>query len=162
MPYTILQSALDDWQGHGVNRYWKSRYLDEITDGVIDSWVAHNAELHDGHAMSGAYIEHLGGAISSVGEDDSAFAHRDAVFDFNALSGWVGPDNADANMSWGRTLWEDLGGVSSSEVYVNNLDNEGTDRVRAAYGPAKYDRLVELKRKFDPDNVFHLNQNIAP
>lgn len=162
MPYTMHQSSLDDWLGHGLHRYWKSHYLDEITDRSIDAWVAHAAELTGGKAMSGSYIQHLGGAIARAGEDDSAYAHRGAEFDFTAMAGWVDPADTDENMAWCRSLWEGLGGKTKSVVYVNNLGDEGADRVRAAYGDAKYERLVALKRTYDPDNVFHLNQNIKP
>jgi hypothetical protein len=108
------------------------------------------------------YFEHLGGAIARVGADDTAFAHRDAVFDFAILGNWEDPAEDDLHTGWVRDFWTATEPLSLGSVYVNNLGEEGEDRVRAAYTPETYERLVALKDRYDPGNLFRLNQNIRP
>ena len=103
--------------------------------------------------------------MSRVGENDSAFGHRSAPFNFLVVSSW--PDAADnaKHIAWTRSLAEAMQPFSAGGVYVNYLEHEadeGRDRIRAAYGPAKYERLLALKKKYDPGNLFRINQNIRP
>ena len=102
----------------------------------------------------------FGGAVSEVGEDDTAFSHRHAQVDFLALGRWDDPADDELHIELCRRNWAALARFSDAGVYVNNLGQE--DRVREAYGEAKYRRLVALKDRFDPDNLFHLNANIRP
>jgi FAD/FMN-containing dehydrogenase len=111
---------------------------------------------------SNFYFEHLGGAISRVGEAETAFGHRDVHFDFTVLTIWTDPDESDANIRWARDLWEAMRPLAADAVYVNNLGDEGEERVREAYSRDRYERLVALKDKYDPTNLFRLNQNIRP
>ena len=125
--------------------------------------VKHFADVPAPH--SHVVIENLGGAVGRVGKDDTAFNHRDSHYDLIIVSMWSDPEEDAANIRWTRGLWDAMQPFSAGGVYVNYLGqeaDEGIERVRAAYGPAKYERLVALKNKYDPTNLFRLNQNIKP
>src|SRR5947199_674943 len=110
-------------------------------------------------------LEYLGGRVARIGERDAAFGHRDARFDLVITSIWSDPAEDEANITWTRDLWNAMEPFASGGVYVNYLGgerDEGAERVRAAYDPQKYERLVRLKRKYDPENRFRMNQNIPP
>ena len=155
-PYTVLQSADAP---SGLQNYWKSSYLDALTDEAIDTAIAHASGMTS--PLSSCYFEHLQGAIGRVGDGDTAFGHRDAAFDFNILSVWPDPAASAEHIGWSRDLWAAMQPFARG-VYVNNLGAEGEDRVRAAYTPATYRRLVALKNQYDPANLFRHNQNIRP
>jgi FAD/FMN-containing dehydrogenase len=160
MPYTAFQTMFDAGYPPGQQNYWKSSYLDDISDEAID--VALDGARRMTSALSSFYFQPMGGAIARSTPDEAAFGHRDADFDFNILSVWSDPAESDEHVAWTRALWEAMQPFASGGVYVNNLGDEGPDRVRAAYAPAVYDRLVSLKDRYDPDNVFRMNQNIPP
>jgi hypothetical protein len=103
-----------------------------------------------------------GGATRRVPEDSMAFTGRDAAFWVGAEAFWEDPAEDDAHMNWGRAAWDALAPFTTSGHYVNDLVETGESVVRAIYGDAKYERLVGLKRSYDPDNVFRLNQNVSP
>jgi len=106
---------------------------------------------------------HLGGASGRVGETDTAAGNRDAQHVFNVQAAWEDPAENDLHIAWTRDFWRAMQPFSSGGTYVNFLTrDEGDDRVRAAYRPAIYDRLVEVKTKYDPGNLFRSNQNIRP
>lgn len=159
MPYTTLQTASDAAYPSGQQNYWKSHYVDEITDDVIATLIEHAPRMPS--PQSSFYFQHLGGAISRTGAEQAAFGHRDAAFDFTILTVWEDPNRSAQNMTWARDFFGAMQ-PHSTGVYVNNLGTEGADRVRAAYAPATYDRLVALKNIYDPRNALRLNQNIAP
>ena len=159
MAYPALQSMFDGAYPSGLNNYWKSNYLNELSDEAI-AVVAEQARQMP-PPTANFYFEHLGGAIARGGTD-SAFGHRDARFDFSILTSWADPDRSNEHIAWTRGFWEAMQPHAAQSVYVNNLGAEGEDRVRAAYAPEIYDRLVRLKDEYDPDNVFRLNQNIRP
>jgi hypothetical protein len=104
----------------------------------------------------------MGGAISRVGEDETAFNGRGTGHTFNITARRAGPDGFEEERQWVRGFWTALEPHHTDTVYSNFLMDEGEDRVRAAYGERKYGRLKELKRRHDPDNLFRLNQNISP
>ncbi len=104
----------------------------------------------------------LGGAIARVGEDETAYSGRSARFDFLVATSWEDPAEDADRLAGARNYFDAMTPFLPGPAYINSLEDEGIDRIRAAYGPAKYNRLVALKRKYDPDNVFHLNQNIRP
>jgi FAD/FMN-containing dehydrogenase len=163
MPYVQLQSMLEPGFPPGQQNYWKSNFLRELSDDAIDILVEGFRNIPS--TTSALAIEHLGGAVGRAKDDATAFAHRKALFNLLIVGIW--PDPADNRMhtDWVRGLWEAMQPYSSGGVYVNYLGQsaeEGLDRVRAAYGKANYGRLCALKRKFDPDNLFRLNQNIDP
>ncbi|MGI5242083.1 FAD-binding oxidoreductase [Dactylosporangium sp. CA-139066] len=161
VPYLEVQSSNDTAWSHGVRRYWKSHYLWELPDAAIETFLARGAATPaDRPAVAGS-LQARGGAIGRTGEDDSAVGHRGAPFEFMASTGWNDPGEDDSRRSGVRTFADQMARFGRG-VYVNNLDLEGEDRVRDAYGAQKYRRLAALKARFDPDNVFHLNQNIRP
>ena len=158
--YTSLQSGSDSAFPAGRRNYWKSSYLDELSDGAIAVALEHAERAPS--PFSVFYFEHLEGAIGRVSPEETAFAHRSAAYDFNALAVWEDPSDTDENVAWARVLWEAMQPHARRGVYVNNLGLEGQDRVREAYGDATYARLVELKDRYDPHNLLRLNQNIEP
>ncbi len=143
----------------GQQNYWKSNFMKGFSDDAIDTIVDHFARVTS--PQSEVFIEHLDGAVSRVREDETAFNHRDAKYSFLILSMWSYPDESERHISWTDEFWEAMQLFSSGGVYVNYLGEEGEERVRAAYGP-NYDRLVALKNKYDPANLFRHNQNIKP
>ena len=112
--------------------------------------------------LSRIFIEHLGGAVARVPADATAFVHRAAPFDLIVIAGGFAPEETEKNFAWARGVSSAMRPFMSGGAYVNYLGADAdADAVRAAYGPA-WDRLVALKTKYDPDNVFRLNQNIRP
>jgi FAD/FMN-containing dehydrogenase len=159
MSYTALQSGSDAAYPKGQRNYWKSHYVDEITESAVATLQEHAGRMPS--PMSSFYFQHLGGAIGRAGAQTAAFGHRDAVFDFNILTVWRSPAEDGVNVTRARDFSAAMQPYATG-VYVNNLGVEGADRVRAAYAPETYERLVALKDAYDPDNVFRLNQNVAP
>ncbi len=163
MAYTAVQKMFDAGFPAGLQNYWKSSFLRELGDEAIDTIVDHFAQVTS--PLSGVAIECFGGAVSRVGVEETAFNHRDALYNLLVLSIWSDPGEHAKHIQWARTLWEEMQPFSSGGVYVNYLgqeSDEGIERVKAAYGAAKYERLMALKQRYDPTNLFRLNQNIKP
>ncbi|HYN69365.1 MAG TPA: FAD-binding oxidoreductase [Candidatus Eisenbacteria bacterium] len=158
--YRDLQTQSDENMHPGQRMYWKSSFISSLPDAGIEAFLTRGAGSES--PVAGVEIVQLGGAISRVGEDDTAFSHRDARFDFLAVSGWEDPAEDDVRIEHVRRAWGAVAPFASQGSYVNNMGDEGNDRVRAAYGDAKYRRLQALKDRYDPDNVFHRNANIRP
>jgi FAD/FMN-containing dehydrogenase len=159
MPYTVLQSGSDSAYPSGQQNYWKSHYIDAITDGVIDAILEHAPRMSS--PLSSFYFQHLGGAIARAGAETAAFGHRNAVFDFAILTVWRDAAESAEHVTWARDFFAAMQPYATG-VYVNNLGTEGADRVKAAYAPETYERLVGLKQTYDPHNLLRVNQNIAP
>jgi len=162
MPYTALQSMLDAGGPKGINGYMKAEFLEEMSDQAIDVLVERG--LNRAGPMAQIIVEPMGGAIGRMGEDDTALGRRDVPWCYHALAMWMEPDQeaADAHMAWARGLADDIRPHTTTGVYLNFTSDQGEERVRLTYGPEKYDRLVALKDRYDPDNLFRLNQNIPP
>jgi FAD/FMN-containing dehydrogenase len=163
MAYTALQSLYDAGWPFGLHHYWKSNFLTELSDAAIDVIVAHCTTRPS--PQCGVALPQMGGAVSRLAPDATAFAHRHVRYDFVCVGACTNPADAPACIRWARELWEAIQPFSTGGVYVNYLGqeaDEGAERVRAAYGPAKYARLVALKNTYDPTNFFRLNQNIKP
>jgi FAD/FMN-containing dehydrogenase len=160
-PYVGFQSAIDSTVPHGCNYYWKSTHLPELSDDLIDVITAHAFSA----ASPRSYVAlfHLGGAVSRVAEGATAFGNRQASHSVTLDGVWRPGENfGERDTAWARNFFAALGGFRAG-VYVNFLGgDEAPDRVREAYGNSVYDRLVEVKTAYDPDNVFHCNQNIRP
>lgn len=154
------QGIFDASVPHGRRYYWKSDYLPPLSSGAIDALVAHAWAAPS--LLAYTLIFQLGGAVGRVGEDETAFGNRGAAHAVNINSEWEDPGDDDRQIRWAHDFWDAVHPFSTGGVYMNFLGVEGEDRVRAAYGAAKYGRLVELKRKYDPTNFFRLNQNIKP
>jgi FAD/FMN-containing dehydrogenase len=160
MPYPAWQQGFDALNAAGDRNYWKSHNLAELSDPVIDAVLAAVEHLPSPHAE--VLIAHLGGAISRVGTDRTAYAHRDAEFVVNVHGHWTDPADDEAGVAWARGLFDAIAPHATGGTYVNFLSDEGPERVQDAYPPAVWSRLVEVKRRYDPDNVFRLNHNIPP
>jgi FAD/FMN-containing dehydrogenase len=161
VPYTELQASKDEGWRHGQRQYWKAHYLNELSDPAIEVFLTRGSQSSEKSPGISGSLQALGGAIGSVSDQATAFSHRDAAFDFMSTTTWTDPDEDDERRGRARRFGDAMAQFSQG-VYVNNLGIEGDDRVRAAYGPEKYARLATLKGRYDPDNVFHLNQNITP
>lgn len=162
MSYVQLQSG-----PNGLNRprrrmYWKSSFLNDLSDEVLRAFLETTVEANDGRNLAAAEMLSMGGAMSRVGEADTAYSHRDALVDFLAVASWTDPAEDDERMAAGRRIWEGVAGLGAYGVYVNNLGSEGQDRVREAYGAEKYARLAKIKARYDPVNLFRHNSNIPP
>jgi len=158
-PFLAHQAMFDPSFPHGWWYYFRSADLAELTDEVIDI-VATNA-LKMESRLTAFPIFQLGGAIARVGEDETAFNARTAGHTININATTESSEGFDHERDWSRNFWSELEPYHTS-VYVNFLMEEGEDRIRQAYGLERYDRLKALKRKYDPDNFFRLNQNIPP
>lgn len=160
-PFSAHNSSLDAGQPTGMYYYWKSEYSTEIADGAIENLVDFAAKMTSPQTRLAVF--HLGGTIQSHDEQDMAASHRNAKYIIAINTGWANPQDTDEQVQWTRDLWTAIRPFSSGGVYVNFLsDDDGEDRVRAAYGPAKFERLVQLKSKYDPQNLFQTNKNIKP
>jgi FAD/FMN-containing dehydrogenase len=160
MPYTALQQMLDEGFPAGLHVYWRSHFLAGLPDEAIDILVAGaNAAPSP---LNAVLIEQLGGAVTHVGRDETAFDHRDAAVNLAIIARWGDPAEAEANIAWARDLWDAMQPYARG-VYVNYLGvGDNPERVRDAYSAAKYARLAALKHAYDPQNLFHRNQNIRP
>ncbi|MFL5759746.1 MAG: FAD-binding oxidoreductase [Thermomicrobiales bacterium] len=160
MPYIALQTMLDEAFPSGLPVYWRSHFLTDINDEAIAIVVDRFSRVPS--PLTAVLFEQFGGAVARVGGDDTAFAHRDAKYNLAIISRWPDPAMADENIAWTRELWTEMQPFARG-VYVNYLGiGEQEDRVRAAYGDAKYARLAALKKQYDPTNQFRFNQNIKP
>ncbi|MDQ4504136.1 FAD-binding oxidoreductase [Sinomonas sp. ASV322] len=158
-PYVAVQSSQDRYWEPGAQNYWKADYLTGLDDAAIASLV--DAAAHFTSPLSDIKLAALGGVLTGIPEDFSAYGNRDAEILLNINTRWGDADADDRHIGWARELWTALHRLASG-VYVNFLGEEGAGRVLQAYGEEKYKRLVELKRRWDPDNFFHVNQNIPP
>ena len=158
-PFIEHQQMYDPSFEAGWHYYFRSCDVAELNDDIIDIMVEHGQRV--GSPISSAGIWQLGGAVARVGEDETAFNGRGAGHTFNINGNSRTAEGFDEEREWARGLWTALEPYHTS-VYVNFMMDEGEERVRQAYGPAKYERLKALKRTYDPDNFFRLNQNIPP
>ena len=159
MPYPVVNTLLDGAFPKGARNYWKSAFFKELSADVIGLLV--DAFERVPSPMSGLVIEHFHGAVTRVDPTATAYPHREPGFNLVLLGEWLDPADDAANIAWVRSTFDAVAPYTSDAVYVNYLGGDEPDRVRNAYGP-NWERLVTLKRRWDPDNVFHLNQNIDP
>jgi FAD/FMN-containing dehydrogenase len=152
--YVDLQQREDTVKGHALRRYWKGHYVRELPDPAIEAFLAHDPEV-------GGSFQAYGGAIADVPDDATAFGQRGTAFEYVCAARWTDPTEDAARMAAARVCASRLDPFASG-VYVNVLGDEGEAGVRRAYPAAKLVRLTALKVAVDPDNVFHLNQNIPP
>ncbi|MEZ5330871.1 MAG: FAD-binding oxidoreductase [Thermoanaerobaculia bacterium] len=159
-PYTQQQALLDATQPKGRRYYWKSEYFGELPPEALDTAVEHAARIVSPHAA--ILLFQLEGALNRLPEDHSAAGNRGTRWVLNVAGSWERSEDDEANIAWARACWEDMRRFSTGGVYVNFLtEDEGEDRTAQAYG-ANHARLAELKAKWDPDNVFRHNKNVAP
>ncbi|MEZ0294173.1 MAG: FAD-binding oxidoreductase [Solirubrobacteraceae bacterium] len=159
MSYLRLQRMDDTLEGHALRRYWKGHYLAELPDAAIAAYVTRGAQ--DGDRLPSCSLQAYGGAIAERPDADAAFSQRTTQFEFVASARWEDPDEDGARMAAARRTAAALDPFASG-AYVNVISDEGAAGVARAYSPAKLARLTALKDAWDPDNVFHRNQNIPP
>jgi FAD/FMN-containing dehydrogenase len=159
-PFTAHQTLLDATQPPGRQCYWKSEYLPGLSDEAIETSIAYAASITSPFSL--AQFFQLGGAAGRISAGDTAYRHRAAQFVHLIASAWEDPAESERHIAWTREFWAAMQPLSAGGGYVNFISaDEGEDRVRAAYGP-NYERLVALKRQYDPTNLFRVNQNIKP
>jgi FAD/FMN-containing dehydrogenase len=160
MPYVAVQQLVDAGAEYGAHHvYLKSDHLAELADPAIETIVEHAAKMTSPASM--VLVLPLGGAVARVPSDATAFGHRSAGWDYNAYAMWADAREPDRHIAWARAFSAAMQPFAIG-AYVNEMVDEGEERVRAAYPPATYRRLAELKKKYDPTNLFRLNQNIRP
>ena len=159
MPYTVAQKLFDESAVPGRRFYLRSNYLETIGDALIEALAGSFAATPS--PLNAIVIPSVGGAVSRVAPEATAYYHRQAPYVMSMVNCWLDPSEDQANLEWVRTTWTALTPHLPRRVYVNELQEEGADRVRDAYGPA-FSRLAAIKRQYDPDNIFRLNQNIPP
>jgi FAD/FMN-containing dehydrogenase len=160
VPYTTMNSMLDDGFPRGALNYWKSSFLSSLSDdslrAMIESFAACTVP------MGQLLLEHFHGAVTRVAATDTAFPVRDEGYNLLVLAQWLSPADNAASIAWAREAYAAVQPYLGPSRYVNYLgDDEQADAVSAAYGP-NYRRLQRIKAQYDPENVFHVNQNIRP
>ena len=158
MPYTDFQAMLDPGNQPGFRNYWRGEYLTGLSDEAIDTYV--NGAREPLTPFNQIIIFRLGQAVKAAGEDDSAFSHRDADYMFHPIAMWEDASDDERLISWVRGFAEEMRPFETGGVYLNFTGD--SDKVREAFGEGKYKRLVALKDKYDPNNLFQHNQNIKP
>jgi FAD/FMN-containing dehydrogenase len=163
LTYLELQRVDDSPQGYSRRRYWKGHYLRDLGDEAINAFVSRGASTSDADPalLASGDLQAWGGAIATIGQDETAFSHRDALVEFVARAGWSDPEEDQLRIGMARKYGAAMEPFASG-AYVNDLTDEGEAGVMSAYGSNKLARLAELKGRYDPDNVFHLNHNIRP
>jgi FAD/FMN-containing dehydrogenase len=159
MPYPALNSAFDALVPPGLQHYWKANFVKELTDEAIDAHLEHGPKVPV--VNSTVHIYPINGACHRVAPDATAFAYRDANFATVIAGMWPDPADNEDNTAWVRDFYEATAPHSEEGGYVNFMAGDDQERVKVNYRE-NYDRLVDVKRKYDPDNLFHLNQNIKP
>jgi FAD/FMN-containing dehydrogenase len=161
MPYTVVQTLIDPANPPGRRNYWKAENMNELSEEAIDTLVDHTAMITS--PFSVIIIEPKGRAISQVGESETAIGGRDAAHTLYAFSMWENPSEDDTHITWTRELMEAMDPFITPGVSLNFTSDQGQERVKDFFGrDGKYERLIALKNKYDPNNLFRLNQNIRP
>ncbi len=158
-PYTAWQKTFDPLLAPGARNYWKSHNFSELKDGLFDAVIEYIEKLPS--PQSEIFFGALGGATARPAPDSAAYAHRDAMFVMNFHGRWEDAGDDERCIRWARDFFNASAPFASGGVYVNFLTADEGVRVRSAYGP-NYDRLVQVKRRYDPNNLFRMNQNIKP
>ena len=159
IPYTQLQRMFDDLYRPGLQWYWKGDFVKDISDGAVEIHMKHGERLPNMHSLMHLYP--INGAVQSVEESETAFGYRDA--NWSMVIAGVDPElvNTGKITEWARAYWTELHPYTLGGSYVNFLMDEGEDWVKATYR-GNYDRLREVKTKYDAENLFRINQNIPP
>ena len=160
MPYPVMNTLLDEGYPAGALNYWLSSFTNGLSDSLIDTIVERFAVVPGN--MNAILLEHFHGAVTRVDETATAIPHRREGFNVLIPTVWTDPADTEEHVSWTKDTHAALGEHLANRRWLNYLgDDQGEDAVRAAYGP-NWERLVQIKRRYDPDNVFHRNLNIAP
>jgi FAD/FMN-containing dehydrogenase len=160
IPYTAFQAIVDPFSPKGWLNYHRGEHLASLPDDAIDAYVEHGARVKS--PMSQSILFRHGGAISRVADDATAASHRDAPYMWHPIAAWHDPAETEREIAWVREFSAAMAPFATGGVYLNFEQDEGEAHVRAGYTPEKYARLVALKDRYDPQNLFRINQNIAP
>ena len=160
IPYMAFQAIIDPFSPKGLLNYHRGVHLTALSDDAIDAYVEHGARV--GSPLSQAALFRHGGAISRVPEDATAASHREAPYMWHPIAAWSDPADTEREIAWVREYSAAMEPFSTGGVYLNFEQDEGEQHVREGYSPEKYARLVALKDTYDPENLFRINQNIAP
>jgi FAD/FMN-containing dehydrogenase len=159
MPYTDFQKMIDE--PPGLRHYWSADYYDYFPDEALDIFVKYGAERRS--PLTEQILFPWGGAVARAGDDGSTpMANRSAKWITHPFAVWENSEDNEANIDWTRRFRADINRYTNGGIYLNFIGDEGQDRVRAAFGPANYDRLAAVKAEYDPNNTFKANQNIKP
>jgi FAD/FMN-containing dehydrogenase len=160
MPYPVMNSILDEGYPRGALYYWKANFVRSVDDGLIDALIDSFPSCPS--PMTAVVLEHFHGAVTRVPINDTPVPHRERSYNAVITGVWTDPNTTDANIAWVRSTYDAMRPSFATGRWLNYLaDDEALDAVQAAYGP-NYARLAEVKRRYDPDNVFRLNHNIVP
>jgi FAD/FMN-containing dehydrogenase len=159
IPYPAVNSGFDWLSPAGVLAYWKSAFFSELSDPAVE--VMTSAFERAPSELCALVIEDFHGAVTRVAPTATAYPHRERGYNLFLISHWTDPAQTEAGIAWARETFDALAPYMADRAYTNYLSADDYDRVRQAYGP-NYERLVELKRRYDPDNIFRLNHNIDP
>jgi FAD/FMN-containing dehydrogenase len=159
VPYPAINAAFDGLFPKGIRQYWKGNFVKDLTDDAIAAHVEHGAKTPT--VSSTMHLYPIDGACHRVGAKDTAFGHREANFSMVVVSAWEDPSDDEANTKWVRDYSDAIAPHSEPGGYINFMAADDDNRVAANYGD-NYDRLVDIKRKYDPGNLFRVNQNIQP
>jgi FAD/FMN-containing dehydrogenase len=160
MPYTAIQSLIAPGNPPGRHHYWKAGLLEELSDEAIETFVARASDVIS--PFTATLMLPLGGAFARVDEDSTPLAYRRAKWDYHLLSQWADPSETERHVEWARDFDRAMSEYAEEGVYVNFTGDPSRSAVEAGFGPEKYARLVEVKRAYDPENVFRSNTNIPP
>jgi FAD/FMN-containing dehydrogenase len=158
-PFAGWQAAFDPLLTPGARNYWKSHDFAQLGDAAVKVILDYAGRLPSPECE--IFVAHVGGAMSRIAKDATAYPYRDAHFILNVHTRWRDPAQDNECVQWARSFFKDTAPHATGGVYVNFMPEDETDRVKSAYGP-NFDRLAALKVKYDPENLFRLNQNIAP
>lgn len=159
MPYHALNSAFDALHGPGLQHYWKANFVTELTDDAIAAHLEHGPKAPA--VNTAVHIYPINGAVHRVAPGDTAFAYREANFATVIAGMWPDPADNEKSIEWVRGYYDATAPLSEDGGYINFMADDDQDRIRSNY-KGNYDRLVQVKRAYDPGNLFHLNQNIKP
>jgi FAD/FMN-containing dehydrogenase len=159
IPHPALQSMFDPIYPPGLQWYWKADFFNELSDGAIDEHMKYGTQLPTW--QSSMHFYPINGAAGRVGKDDTPWSYRDAKWAQVIVGVDPDPANNERLISWARSYWEALHPYSAGGAYINFMMDEGEDRVKATYR-GNFERLARIKAKYDPNNLFSVNQNIKP
>jgi FAD/FMN-containing dehydrogenase len=160
IPYTAFQAIVDPFSPRGWLNYHRGEHLTSLPDAAIDAYVENGRRVKS--PMSQSIVFRHGGAITRVPEDSTAASHRDAPYMWHPIAAWHDPADTEREIAWVRESSAAMAPFATGGVYLNFEQDEGEEHVRAGFSAEKYARLVALKARYDPENLFRINQNIAP
>ena len=158
--YPDWQKALDPIWGDGFHNEWMGHYIDKLDNSTIDTLLEYVSKVTSPY--TDVKLAYMGGAISRVGEDETAFSYRKSQFALVIQTRWKDSLENEKHLKWTHEFFGAMKSHSTGKVYVNFISDEGENRVKEAYNPKTFKKLQEIKTKYDPLNVFKMNQNIKP